>query len=326
MFDLIKKLTSAFGVSGNEEEIREVIKSEISNKVDEIYTDTLGNLIAVKKGKGKKIMMAAHMDEIGVMATYIDDNGFIRFSNIGWVSQFYSLGQKVRFRNGVVGAVFYEEKMEDMKDLKLSKLYIDIGAESKKEAEEKVKIGDVACFVGEAVLENGKVISKALDDRSGCAVLVKIIQNMPKTENEVYFVYTVQEELGLRGARTAAYNIKPDIAVAIDVTMTGDTPECEPMEVKCGKGPAIKIKDSSIICHPEVKTLLEEAAKKAGVPYQFEILQSGGSDIGAIHITAGGIPSGAVSIPCRYVHSPIEMASIDDLENAVKLISEAIAQ
>jgi endoglucanase len=324
MFDLVRKLSDAFGVSGNEEEIRAVITEEIKDKVDDIYTDTLGNLIAVKKGTGRKIMLDAHMDEIGVMATFIDDNGFIRFSNLGWVYQYFALGQKVRFKNGTIGSVFYEEKLDDMKNLKLSRMYIDIGAKSREEAEKKVRIGDTACFVGDAVQTGDMIISKALDNRSGCAVLIKVIQNLPETDNELYFVFTVQEELGLRGARTAAYQIQPDIAIAIDVTDTGDTPECHPMAVKCGAGPAIKIKDSSLICHPEVKRLLEDAAKEIGIPYQYEVLESGGTDVGAIHTAVGGVPSGAVSIPCRYIHSPVETASLSDMENAVKLLVQAV--
>lgn len=161
MFELLKKLTAAFGVSGNEEEVREVIMNEIKGKVDEIQVDALGNLIAVKKGKGKKVMVAAHMDEIGIMANYIDDKGFIRFSNIGWVSQYFALGQKVKFKNGTLGAVFYEEKLEDMKNLKLSSLYIDIGAKNREEAEKKVKIGDKAAFIGDAARQEEMVISKA---------------------------------------------------------------------------------------------------------------------------------------------------------------------
>ncbi len=324
MFELIKRLTQSFGVSGNEEEIRETIINEIKNDIQEIRVDTLGNLIATKPGKGKKIMVAAHMDEIGVMATYIDEKGFIRFSNIGGVSAFVSLGQKVKFKNGTVGAVFYEDKLEDMKNLKLSKMYIDIGAKDKKEAEKLVRIGDVACFVGDAVRQGDMVISKAIDDRSGCAVLIEAIKRLPQTDNEIYFVFTVQEELGLRGAKTAAYQLKPDIAIAVDVTDTGDTPEANLMEVKCGGGPAIKIKDRSVICHPEVKKLLEESARNINIPYQFEVLEYGGSDPGAIHISAGGVPSGAISIPCRYIHSPVEAASLEDIENAVKLLIEAI--
>ena len=326
MFDLVKRLTDVFGTSGNEEDIRALITEEIKGKVDDIYTDALGNLIAVKKGSGKKIMMAAHMDEIGIMATYVDDKGFIRFSSLGWVSQYFALGQKVRFKNGTTGAVFYEEKLDDMKDLKLSRMYIDIGAKNREEAEKKVKIGDTACFVGDAVQAGDMIISKALDNRSGCAVLIKAIQNLPPTDNELYFVFTFQEELGLRGARTAAYQLQSDMAIAIDVTDTGDMPECHTMAVKCGAGPAIKIKDSSVICHPEVKRLLEETAKEVGIPYQLEILEHGGTDAGAIHTSVGGVPTGAISIPCRYLHSPVETASISDMENAVKLLVQVIGK
>jgi len=326
MFNLVKRLTDTFGVSGNEEDIREVIKSEITGHVDDIYVDPLGNLIAVKKGTKKKIMLAAHMDEIGIMATFIDEKGFIRFANVGWVSQYYALCQRVKFRNGTIGAVFYEEKLEEMKNLKLSKMYIDIGAKNREDAEKRVRIGDTACFVGEAVQEGDMIISKSLDDRSGCAVLIKTIKELPETENELYFVFTVQEELGLRGAKTSAFGIMPDMAIAVDVTDTGDTPECELMEVKCGGGPAIKIKDRSIMVHPDVKRLLEESARELGIPYQYEVLEKGGSDPGAIHLTGGGIPSGAVSIPCRYIHSPVETVNINDLENAVKLLKKCITK
>lgn len=324
MFNLIKKLTETFGVSGSEENIRNVIEQEIQGKVDEIRVDAMGNLIAVKKGSGKKIMVAAHMDEIGIMATYIDDKGFIRFSGIGWVSPHYALSQRVMFQNGTIGVVFYEEKIEDMKNLKLANMYIDIGAASKEEAEKKIRIGDTACFIGEAILQGDLLTSKALDDRSGCAVLIKTIQNLPETDNEIYFVFTVQEELGLRGAKTAAFQLMPDFAIAIDVTDIGDTPECHPMEVKLGKGPAIKIKDSSLICHRDIVKLLESSAKKLNIPYQFEILASGGTDAGAIHLTGGGVPSGAISIPCRYIHSVSESASLSDLENCVKLLTQSV--
>jgi tetrahedral aminopeptidase len=324
MFDLVRKLTGSFGVSGNEEEIRDIIINEIENKVDEIRVDVLGNLIAVKKGTGKKIMIAAHMDEIGLMVTHIDEKGFLRFSNLGWVSQFYSLCQRVQFKNGTIGSIFYEEKLEEMKDLKLSKMYIDIGCATREDAEKKVRTGDVACFIGEAKKEGNMIISKALDDRAGCSVLIETIKSLPKTENELYFVFTVQEELGLRGARTAAYQILPDIAIAVDVTLTGDTPDTIPMEVKCGGGPAIKIKDRSIICHPEVKKMLEKAAKKAEIKIQYEILENGGSDPGSIHLVAGGIPSGAISIPCRYAHSTNEMVDINDLEESVRLLLQTV--
>jgi endoglucanase len=323
MFDLIKKLAQSFGVSGNEEEVREVIINEIKVKVDELKIDALGNLIAIKKGNGKKIMVAAHMDENGIMVTHINEKGFLRFSVVGWLYQFNLLSQRIKFKNGVTGVISSEEKLEDIKKLKIANLYIDIGAKNK-EAEEKVRIGDVAALIGETVRENNMIISKALDDRCGCAVLVQAIKNLPDTENELYFVFTVQEELGLRGAKTASFQLFPDIAIAVDVTLTGDTPECKLMEVRCGDGPAIKVKDSSIVCHQDVKKLLADSANILNMPYQYEILESGGNDSGAIHVSSGGIPSGAISIPCRYVHTSAEAVDLNDVEKAVKLLIQAI--
>lgn len=324
MQEILKKVTQAFGVSGNEEEIRELITAEIKKYVDEIKVDAMGNLIAVKKGKKKKIMLAAHMDEIGVIATFIDDKGFIRFSNIGGVSPFTSLGQRVRFKNGTIGCIGVEEKLEDYKGLKLSKLFIDVGTRSREETEKLVRIGDAANFVGDFFVQGDSAVSKAMDDRSGCAVLIQLIKSLPKTDNELYFVFTTQEEVGLRGAKTAAFGVMPDCAIAIDVTLTGDTPECRSREVKVGLGPAIKVKDSSYIAHPQIRRDLEDIANHNGIPYTFELLDAGGSDPGAIQTTGIGVPCGGISIPCKFVHAPTEMVSLTDLENCVKLAAQFI--
>lgn len=323
MFDIIKKLAQTFGPSGNEKKVAETIIGMVKEKVDEIRTDPLGNLICVKKGSngsGKKIMLAAHMDEIGVVVSYIDDKGFLRFSNVGWLPPLVILGRRVVFENGTVGVIWYEEDIDDIKNAKIEKMYIDISAGSVKEAENMVKIGDMAVFAGDTVKQSGRVISKALDDRIGCAVLVQLALNGPKTDNEIYYVFTVQEEVGLRGARTAAFGIVPDMALAVDVCCTGDTPGCKPMAVSLGKGPAVKIKDRSVISHPEVKDRLIDAAGKNNIPYQLEIMLHGGTDAGSIHVTAGGIPSGGVSIPARYVHNTVETVDMKDVENAVKLL------
>lgn len=325
MIRLIKELTGAYGPSSREENIREIIKGKIAGLADEIYTDTLGNLVAVKKGKGKRIMLAAHMDEIGLVASFIDEKGFIRYSNIGGVSPFFSLGQKVRFQNGVTGCVFYEEKLEEFKDLKHDRMYIDIGTKSREETEKLVNPGDIAVFVGDALEQNGRFISRALDDRIGCAILIKLLESLENTENEIICVFTVQEEVGIRGAGTAAFGLMPDIAVAVDVTGTGDTPECKPLSVDLGKGPAVMIKDAYTISHPLVKNTLIECAEKSGIPYQLEVINKGGTDAGAIHKTAGGIPSGGVSIPCRYTHSPCEMVDKSDVENSIKLLKTFVS-
>jgi len=320
MFDIIKKLTQTYGPSGNEKKVAEVITELIKDKVDEVRTDPLGNLICVKKGTGKKIMLAAHMDEIGLIVSHIDEKGFLRFSNVGGVRPWWSVGKRVVFENGTTGIVWYEEDTDDIKNLKFDKMYIDIMAKSAQEAEKMVKVGDMAVFAGDTILQNGRVISKALDDRIGCAILVQMALNAPETDNEIYYVFTTQEEVGLRGARTAAFGIVPDMALAIDVCMTGDIPNCKHMAVRMGDGPTVKIKDGSVISHPLIKDRLIAVAEKNGIPYQLEVMQHGGTDAGSIHVTAGGIPSGGVSIPSRYVHNVAEAADMSDVENAVKLL------
>jgi putative aminopeptidase FrvX len=322
MFDIIKSLTQTYGPSGNEKKVAEAIAGLLEGKVDEIRTDSLGNLICVKKGSGsgKKIMLAAHMDEIGVIVSFIDDKGFIRFSNIGGLPPMIILGQRVVFENGTVGVIWYEEDIDDMKNAKLEKMYIDIAAGSAEEAKKLVKIGDMAVFAADTINQNGKVISKALDDRIGCAILVQLALNTPESDNDIYYVFTTQEEVGLRGARTAAFGIVPDMALAVDVCDTGDTPNCKPMSVRLGEGPTVKIKDRSVISHPMVKDRLIDAAKRNNIPYQLEVMLHGGTDAGSIHVTAGGIPSGGVSIPTRFVHNTAEMVDMSDVENAVKLL------
>lgn len=320
---LLERLLNTFGPSGNEEKVRKLIKDEIQEYVDEIKLDSLGNLIAIKKGKGKKIMLAAHMDEIGLIITHIDKNGFLRFSNIGGVSPSVSLGQKVEFRDGTIG-IISSEHIDSLKDLKLEKLFIDIGAKDKEEAVNKISIGDVASFYGPLFISGNRAVSKAMDDRIGCFVLIEILKSIKDNKNDLYFVFTVQEELGLRGAKTSAFGIEPDLSIAVDVTSTGDTPESKTMEVSLGMGPAIKVMDKSIICHPKVKELLITTAKEQGIKYQLEVLEYGGTDAGAIHLTKSGIPSGVVSLPTRYIHSPGEMIDLSDIEDAIELIKKAI--
>ncbi|HPT77607.1 MAG TPA: M42 family metallopeptidase [Candidatus Atribacteria bacterium] len=317
---LLELLTGTYGPSGSEEDIREVIEKEVREYADEVYTDALGSLIAVKKGKGRKVMLAAHMDQIGLIVTGIDDNGFLRFSNVGGISPFNVIHRKVRFQNGVTGVVSYETELEDIRNLKLGKMYIDIGAKSKDEAKALVNIGDVAVYDAPMAVCGDRVTGCAMDDRAGCAVLVETLKRVRNTDHELYFVFTVQEEVGLRGARTSAYGIMPDIGISVDVTLTGDTPKSRPMAINLGEGPAIKVKDASVIAHPKVKELMIQRAREAGIPYQLEVLEAGGTDSGAIHLTGAGVPSGVISIPCRYVHSAQEMVDLKDLTQAVELL------
>lgn len=316
--ELIKKLTQTYGPSGSEEKVLEVIKEGVKDFCDEITYDALGNMICRKAGKGKKIMVAAHTDEIGLMITHIEDEGFLRFTTIGGVFVEQIVGRRVVFKNGVQGVIGVEH-LEDKKDFRIEKLYIDIGVKNKEEAQKYVNIGDSASFAGEFIEAGDRLISKAFDDRIGCYVTIEALKNL-KTENEVYFVFTVQEEVGLRGATTAAYNIHPDFAIAVDVTLTGDTPKAKKMSVSLGKGAAIKVMDRSIIVSPYVREMMIETAKEYNIPYQLEILEFGGTDAGAIHLTKGGIPSGVISIPTRYTHSISEMVDKNDVEASINLL------
>ena len=316
---ILEEMTQINSPSGNEDEIREYILSKISEYCDEVNTDAMGNIIAHKTGGGKKIMFAAHMDEIGVIAASADDNGFIYFSPVGGLNTRNLVNLRVRFTNGTAGVIGAKEAAFKDKP-SVDKLYIDIGAKNKTEAEKKVAVGDCAAFEGGLVKSGDTVISKALDNRAGCAVIMKAMSEIKESKNDLYFVFTVQEEVGLRGAKTAAFAIEPDIAVAVDVTDTGDTPDAPVMAVEMGKGAAIKVMDRSIICDADVRTKMIETAKKNKIPYQLEIMTDGGTDAGAIHLTRTGVKTGGVSIPTRYIHSPSETASADDIKSCAELI------
>ncbi len=321
---ILEKMTQINSPSGNESAIRDFISEEIKKYCDEISSDAMGNLVAHKRGGGKKIMFAAHMDEIGIIATAVDEKGFIRFSSVGGLNLRNLVNLRVRFANGTEGVIGAQE--EAFKDKpSLDKLYIDIGADSKKEAEKKVSIGDTATFVGRFVKCGDKVVSKALDNRAGCAVLMAALSEIKESVNDLYFVFTTQEEVGLRGAKTAAFDIQPDVAFAVDVTDTGDTPDAPTMAVEIGKGAAIKVMDRSVMCDAQVRAKMIETAKENDIPYQLEIMTDGGTDAGAIHLTGAGVKTGGISIPTRYIHSPSEMASVSDIENCVRLARELAA-
>lgn len=318
--ELLKQLTQIYSPSGNEENISQFIFDIVVKYADEVYTDNLGNLIAHKKGEGKKILLAAHMDEIGLIANYIDDKGFIRFSALGGVMPYCALYQSVVFKNGTRGVVAYEEKEDLKKDLNPQKMYIDIGAKSSEEALSLVNIGDCAVFCGEFFQNGDMVSSKAMDNRVGAYLLIKVLMQLKTCPNDLYFVFTTQEELGCRGAKAVANAIGPDIALAVDVTDTGDTPECNRMAVSLGKGPCIKYMDNSIITHKYVNDVLRTVARDREIPVQHEVLSFGGTDAGAIHTSGTGVMTGAVSIPTRYIHTPHECVSAEDIKGAIALI------
>lgn len=321
MKSLIQKLVETPGPSGFEHQIRAAIRSEVEGYADEIRVDALGNLIARKGTRGKdglRVMVSAHMDEIGLMVTHVDENGFVRFTNIGGVRPHTLMGGRVLFMNGTRGVIGLEklEKPEQLPNL--SQFFIDVGATSRKNC--PVKMGDVAGFERPMMELGGRLVAKSMDDRIACAVAVEAMRQIKETPHEIHFVFSTQEEVGLRGATTAAYGVDPDLGVAVDVTGVGDTPKSHKMDVSLGKGPGIKVRDSSVIADPKVVDWMVKTAEKAGIPYQLEILEMGGTDTHAIQLTRAGVPAGCVSIPTRYIHSPSEMVDYQDVLDCVRLL------
>ena len=323
--DTLKVLLPVFGPSGREQAVADTIESMLKPYVDEISRDAMGNLIALKRGGGRKVMLAAHMDQIGFMVTHIDEKGFLRVSAVGGVMPAWVLMIPVRFENGTTGVVGYETKTEGYDKLKLEHLFIDIGARSREEAEAQVQIGDMAVFCS-VLTENKRQLScGALDDRAGCAIVVEALKRVKNSPYDIYAVFTSQEEVGCRGARTAAYAIAPELAVAFDITPCPDTPEAKRIcSVEMGHGPAIKVRDTSVICHPRVRRWLENAAKARSIPYQLEVLTLGGTDASTIQSSREGVPSGVLSIPTRYAHSQQETMDKADFEACVELLVAAL--
>jgi len=321
---LLQTLTETFGPSGYEDEVRKIVRSEVESLADEIRVDTLGNMIVRKRPTkaaqdAMKIMIAAHMDEIGVIASHVDENGFIRFAPIGGVFRRYVLGGRVRFLNGTQGIIGYD-RLDNVNELPtLDKVYIDVGATSPRDC--PVKVGDVAAFDRSFSDLGDRLAAKSMDDRVGVLVAIETLRALKSTSFDVYFVFTTQEEVGVRGATTSAYGVDPDLGIALDVTPTGDTPNALRMEMALGKGPCIKIQDVGMIADARVVQWMVRTAEKNKIPYQREVLLIGGTDARAIQLTRAGVPAGCISIPVRYVHSPSEMVDYSDVQNTVKLLS-----
>ena len=324
MKKLLQTLTETFGPSGHEDEVRKIVRSEVESLADEIRVDTLGNLIVRKRPTkaaqdARKIMIAAHMDEIGVIASHVDENGFIRFAPIGGVFRRYVLGGRVRFLNGTQGIIGFD-RLDNVNELPtLDKVYIDVGATSPRDC--PVKVGDVAAFDRQFSDMGDRLAAKSMDNRVGVLVAIETLRALKSTSFDIYFVFTTQEEVGVRGATTSAYGVDPDLGIALDVTPSGDTPHALRMEMALGKGPCIKIQDVGMIADPRVVQWMVRTAEKNKIPYQREVLLIGGTDARAIQLTRAGVPAGCLSIPVRYVHSPSEMVDYSDVQNTVKLLS-----
>lgn len=320
MKSLIKKLTETPSPSGYESGIREVIRKEIASLSSEIKVDALGNLIVTlgkKTDKGLKVMIAAHMDEIGFMVSHVEKNGLVRFSNLGTILPRYLTGGRVVFLNGTRGVINTDRPEDQHKILPIDKHFIDVGAMEQKDC--PVKIGDVGVFDREFLDLGNRISAKALDDRISCAVMIETMRKIRNSPHELVFVFSTQEETQSKGATTAAYQIEPDLSIALDVTPSLDILGIK-MQVDLGKGPAIKVRDVGMISDPRVVQWMEKTAKKNKIPYQLEVLDIGSTDARAMQISKAGMPSGALSIPCRYVHSPSEIVDMQDVKLTVDLL------
>lgn len=319
LMKLLQRLTGAFGPSGCEKQIREEIAELVAPYVDELTTDTMGNLIAHKKGKGAKMMFAAHMDSIGIIITHVEENGFLRFGSIGGLPMTDIVRQSVVFENGIRGVIGVSEDKEDAKDLKITDFFVDIGAKDRNEALSMVQLGDMAVYDAPCYEQNGRVYAKYLDNRSGCAVLIAALEQIRNAKNDLYFVFTTQEEMGLRGAKPAAFGVDPDVGIAVDVTGSDDVPGATHFcSSVLGKGPGVKVMDRSVICQPHMVAWMNRVAEQAGIAVQQDVLRGGGTDAGAMIASRMGVYSGGICIPCRYCHAPVAVCDLSDIEASAR--------
>ncbi|MBE6581101.1 MAG: M42 family metallopeptidase [Ruminococcaceae bacterium] len=324
MYGLLKELLPLKpSISGREQGIRDLIKEKMAPLCDTVEVDAMGNLICLKKGKGaapRRVLLAAHMDEIGFIVNFIEDSGFLRVAPIGGIDYTAAVGSLVVFENGTKGVLVSESDRKSGEAPKAEKCYVDIGAKNRREAQRRLKIGDCCALCPTLTrLMGDRITGRPLDDRIGCAVMLDIARRLRAPDDDIYYVFSVQEEVGCRGAKPAAFGIAPDIALIFDVTATGDTVGAAPMAVKLGGGAAVKIKDRSVICDATLVSELLAVAKAEKITAQCEILTFGGTDTSAVQMTGLGCRAGAISIPCRYIHTGVEMLSLSDAKAAADL-------
>jgi tetrahedral aminopeptidase len=343
---LLASLSTAFGVSGFEDDVRRFIEGAVAPWADDVRTDVLGNLLVTRSGRtpgGRTVMLDAHMDEIGFLVTHIENEGFLRFTTIGGWDTRLLLAHAVTIRTrrgalvrGVVGSlpphILSAEERE--RPVPLDALYLDIGATSADEvARRGVRIGDPATIAYPCeLLSYDLVMGKALDDRAGCAVLIKTLEALGAAggsfDGTLVCAFTIGEETGLRGARTAAHQIEPDVALAVESTVAADLPGVSGARrvSSLGRGPAITIADRSMIVRPQLVQALERVAEAQGIPYQYKRPPYGGTDAGAIHTSGRGVLAGSVAVPCRYIHSPFSLLRVSDFEATARLVTAFVRE
>ncbi len=334
---LLKRILDTAGISGYEDEIGAVMKEALKKTGAQVYQDTFGNVISQKGSGKKKIMICAHMDEIGLIVKFITKEGFLKFIKVGGIDDRILPGQRLVVKagagdvHGIVGTrpPHLQKDDERSKPLKYDDMFIDIGCKNREEAEKKVEIGDPVVFNQDSGVLNGDLhYGRAVDDRIGCYILIKIMEKL-KARAQIFAVATAQEEVGLKGARTASFKINPDFAVAIDTTLAGDTPQIKETEsaLKLGAGPAITIMEASgrgVIVSGKIKELFKDTAKKNKIKYQIDVLEGGMTDGAIIYMNREGIPTGVISVPTRYVHSPVSVFSMADVNATVDLCVKVI--
>lgn len=337
MQELVRELSAAFGPPGAEEEVREIIARHLAAHADALTTDAMGNLYALKRGdgRGRRIMLAAHMDEIGVIVTQVEADGMLRFSGLGAEARRMLVGQRVRFGNGSVGVIGHHggarAEAGENETSDWTKWFIDTGAAGGVAALTGVAtltgvgIGDVAVFERPFVSLGRRGLG-GFDNRIGCAILIELLRGLPASPHDLLFTFTVQQELGVRGARVAAFGQDVEIAVAVDVTPAGDIrKQAGPGAVKLGQGPAIKIADADMVAHPRLRRALIAAAEAHGIPYQLQVFDGAATDAAAMQAAGAGVISGAVGVPCRYQRTPSEMIDFGDVEHTLALLAAFVA-
>ncbi|NLO93091.1 MAG: M42 family metallopeptidase [Clostridiaceae bacterium] len=324
----LKKLTALDGISGEEKPVREYIISIIKDYVDNYYVDNMGNLITYKKGRGNgpKVMVDAHMDEVGLMVTHITSEGLLKFQTVGGIEGRVLVGKRVRIGEtcvpGVIGykPIHLQEKKERASAVDIKQLTIDIGSKDRERAEEKVQVGDMVAFSYDPVeFGDNKLMAKALDNRVGCAVLIELLKH--SYEFDLYGCFTVQEEVGLKGAKTASYQIMPDIALILEGTTCYDVPDTKEhdMSTVSGDGPVLTLMDRTVITDRDLVNKIIDVAKNNKIPYQFKRTISGGTNAGRIQANAEGVKVAVIAVPCRYIHTPVSVMDISDFENSYRL-------
>lgn len=339
---LLKELTEAAGPSGHEGEVRQLLRQHITEAWPELGSnlaaDTLGNLVVAPPqpadhfSKNKpRVMLSAHMDEVGMMITYIEASGWLRFRPLGGIDPRVLVSKPVLVGDdrvpGVIGAkpIHLQEKEERNRALKVKDLFIDLGCNSKEEAEKLVQIGDAAVFATPyADLGGGRIRAKALDDRAGCSILLDLIGESRDLGLPIHYAFTAQEEVGLRGAQVVAYRVEPDLALVVEATTASDVPETKEAEYcsSLGQGPVITVLDRSLVSPPHLWQRLIAVAEASGIPYQLKRAGTGGTDAGTISLTKEGVPAAVVSVPTRYIHSPVSLLDAADMKNTFRLVLE----